>query len=112
MSERIHKSKVIYVAWVAFMPATIFAFTFAGLCAWECIAGPWFTFFVAPTVAFVLWLVSVVAYLRWTCRLSKSEGQAMRRFIGISLLWGPVLAGLTVLVLFALIGRVISLTGH
>lgn len=107
----IRRSKLAYAVWVAFMPGVTFALTFALLCAWECTVGPWFTFFIAPAAVLILWLVSVAVYARWSYRLPQLEGESLRRYIALSVLWAPILAGLVALVVSSVVSGAVSLAG-
>jgi len=66
-------------SWLAaalvFSPIVAFFGTFFVLCAIECTALPWFTFYAAPVVLVALWIVSIAAYA-YRRRIRRSQNVA------------------------------------
>jgi ABC-type Fe3+ transport system permease subunit len=82
------------------MPTVVLVLAFWALCAHECLAAPWFVFFIAPLATFVLG--GIVAAMCWwqSKRLPDESGREVRTFIGTSLLWGPALGFAACFLLF------------
>lgn len=111
MTDSVERSKRAYAVWVALMPSVTFTIAFGALCAWECTVAPWFTFFIAPAVALFLWLISAANYVKWSYQLPQEPGKTLRRYISFSILWAPILAGFSGLLIFSVITGVVSLAG-
>ena len=90
-TSTVANSKRKYLVFWAVMPPTVFAASFAGLCAYECSVLPWFTFFIAPITAAIVGIVVAVGYWRRTAHLRDNAKHEVRRFIRLSILWGPAI---------------------
>jgi hypothetical protein len=106
-ADRARKLRTRYQMWVISMPAAVAALSFGGICAWECTAGPWLTFLVAPAVALVVWLISVPVFLRWSSAIPE-EADTLRTYFKWSLLWAPPLAAVATTALLGTAATVIG----
>ncbi|WP_372017081.1 hypothetical protein [Pseudoxanthomonas sp. 10H] len=106
LDTAVDRSRRRYAAcWLA-MPALVFAAAFALLCLEECTAAPWLAFLLAPLASALLGLVAAVCYWRWSAVLPDAARRSVRRYILLSIAWGPLagLAGFVILATTASVG--------
>jgi hypothetical protein len=73
------------------MPSVVIVVAFALLCARECTALPWLTFIIAPVVSLALGTLAGILYWLRSSALPGEHRRRARRFILLSIVWGPVL---------------------
>lgn len=87
----VKRSKLWYVVWWAAMPTVVFMAAFTVLCIKECTATPWLTFLIAPVASIAIGILSAVVYWLKSSSLPDEHRRQTRRFILLSILWGPFL---------------------
>jgi hypothetical protein len=107
LAARVKRSKRWYLIWWAAMPPVVFVAAFTVLCLKECTALPWVTFLVAPIASVALGILAAVLYWWKSSSLPSELRRETRRFILMSILWGPFLG----LAVFYALLLVISLGG-
>ncbi|HEY0938477.1 MAG TPA: hypothetical protein VGE08_00145 [Steroidobacter sp.] len=87
----VKRSKRWYIIWWGAMPSVVAVAAFTMLCAKECIAMPWLTLLIAPVAGISLGILWGIVYWVKSSSLPDEHRGHTRRFILLSLLWGPIL---------------------
>lgn len=108
----LHRLMLQYAVWVVLMPIAAVAVSFGGLCAWECAAGPWLTVFVGPALAATLWVAVAIWFWRRSSQMLPVEARSAKRFIASSLVWAPILAAITMYMVYKVVQSIFRLAGY
>jgi hypothetical protein len=95
MAASVKRTVATYVVLVAVLPSALFAASFAGLCAMECSALPWYSLVIGPALGLLVVIAIAVSTFIRAKRFEEHERRIVRAVVLSSILWAGPLASWT-----------------